>query len=333
MDTENSDETETRQSKFIRLLRDPSWQFVGAFLALVGIIVTFVFSYFSGQSPPNSFEDNRLVVDRRYETQLSRIPQELEGRFKLLIDDQEVKDLRLHTFQFANSSNSPILPTHFIEPLRVESSKNRKIISVQSQSDANTFFISSKIFDREIESDWTKKDEFTFELEPLLLNPGDGFEIVIYTTEIAGIEDDLDSSDSFSWSCRVANVICPASRKVVPSEDNNLMLQVSIRHSGIGLYFLIIFVVVFFLFMLWLLMSSNRVDTITYTGIAFILFSMLLSLTTAEIIADWLFRGNNLQVQPAISGILLMVQFVWIVYISIPIIRAIYRRFFPRDRG
>jgi hypothetical protein len=90
----------------MEFLRDPIWQFVGAIIAVIGVIAA-VWIY-SLQKSKKSLSYNILASN-----ELLTASEEIRGRIKILFDKKPVENVHLLVMQITNDGNLPILPADF----------------------------------------------------------------------------------------------------------------------------------------------------------------------------------------------------------------------------
>ena len=138
----------------LEILRDPAWQFIGATIALLSILVAWWIYWLQKQTRELAFG---LASSRRP----LAIADELSSRVTVQLDGKSVKNLHLLVFGFKNSGNRAISPADFERKLSI-SFLNGQVVSadISSQSPPN---LGGELL----------SFESRIELSPLLLNSGD----------------------------------------------------------------------------------------------------------------------------------------------------------------
>jgi hypothetical protein len=192
------------------------------------------------------------------------------------------------------------------------------------------------VFEKWVPSEWIGINLKAGKLKPLLLNSGDGMQIAIYTSIISPSKnlDDaaflaMESPTEFVWTCRIVNVSCPEEVEyILQPTESNPFLTVWIQHQGWELYFLVFALVILFAITLWLGLQSSRLQMLGRRHFLIIIVSMVLSVSTAEIIVDWIFQGRNIMNQSPLAVLIVLAYIIWIFYLFLPLLlRKIVRDF------
>jgi hypothetical protein len=156
-------------------LRDSIWQFIGAIVGTIAVIVAAVFGYLT-------YRVTRRRKALTYEvlsiSSLARLHEDVRGHIRLLFDDQEVSDVKLALVRVTNSGNQPIISPDFERPLKFtidQSNESARIL---------TAGVSKTVPDNLGAEVVSTQSEVI--LAPLLLNTGDSVTINILTTLFDG---------------------------------------------------------------------------------------------------------------------------------------------------
>jgi hypothetical protein len=84
------------------ILRDPIWQFVGAILGLIAIIISIMLFWIQHQRKSLSFE----IIHNAY---LVRSKDEVKDKLKILYEKKPIENLLLLIVRLVNTGNVPIL--------------------------------------------------------------------------------------------------------------------------------------------------------------------------------------------------------------------------------
>jgi hypothetical protein len=360
----------------IDYLRDPIWQFVGVLIALVGLFVPNIVSYFSS----NSEEKKEAVIKLIPATPLNLLNSTNISTVKpqLFIDGKEEKDVRLLTFQFIYNGTKPLETKDFVESIQGKLIPGRKIIAANK----STRNLASRINEnssksitlnhrrdiilevleinqrRPIDFEFTIINDRIIQIKPLLMNPGDSFSIDIYTSfVIPDTKSDQPVSDrkspqstpvktvdypnlrdamgnfspgsEFGWTCRVIGITCPVyvNSEVLPKNSSELFLDISIvGYSGWALWFIILFNAINLVLFMIGISYANKSQSITVFNLCTFFIAAISSLMVSEIVADWIFNGNNLFEQDYLAFITFIFHILLFTFLSRSILRAIFNK-------
>lgn len=194
--------------------------------------------------------------------------------------------------------------------------------------------------DKPIDVEITIIDQRTFEIKSPLINPNEWFAIDVYTSQVeqksklqeqtmpaptTTIEDSMfDKSliEEVTWNCRPIGIQCPSSFVTTPKEYKKTAwyLQFEVFHRGWAIYFIAIFNSFSLLLFLILVSQTISWQIISLRGLILFFGLSLLCLSTAEIIADSLFKINIFN-QPPISLIITIVYTGLLLFLSFSFIR------------
>lgn len=141
-------------------LRDPIWQFIGAAIALVALVVAVIAIklQLTKKSLSYSILSSSLVF--------YVFSQEHRPRLRILYDDKEVQDLRTVDLVVQNDGNIPILQSDFSSPITVSIPEGMKVLGVSV----------TKVAPKSLKIN-AVQNETEVVVEPTLLNPKDRFSI------------------------------------------------------------------------------------------------------------------------------------------------------------
>lgn len=322
-------------------LRDPIWQFIGVFLTFITLLVPFLAAYLLSSPTPQI--SNRIMISSQTAKDITDFPEPVSKRMHIFIDEKEEHDLRLFIFLIEYKGKAPVRSTDFEMPIRGKIPDNRKLVGVQMSPNVEGPFR----FDREnrqllrdkhppINFEVEVLDEQTFQIKPLLLNPGEWLGIEIYTaaknststpTPTNSVEKYEVLSSEIKWSCHVAGVECPGTVNFDVDYnylglDRPAFLQVYVMHEGWGVYFILLFSIVN-LHLLVLLAKYAGMNKATPI-IQIILFSLAIALSIAsgEVASDWLFPYMLLAFdQPIYAYMIFWVNISTIVVLAVISVR------------
>ena len=176
----------------MEFLRDPIWQFVGAIVAVIGVVAA-VWIYLL-QKNKKSLSYNILASN-----ELLTASEEIRGRIKILFDKKSVQDVHLLVMQITNDGNLPILPSDFYEPLKISFGESTKILSAEITNHFPDSFQPELILEAN-----------SLSIAPTLINSKDALTIkfllsqysngVIISARIVGIKQITSSNAKSFWS-------------------------------------------------------------------------------------------------------------------------------------
>lgn len=148
-----------REVNILDIIRDPMWQFIGAILVVIGIIISIILHWI--QQPKNSL--SWKIVSN---TPLVKISSEIRGNLQVLFEGNPVKDIQLIIVKIINSGNVSIKSGDYERPINLNFDINAQILTAEvintipSNIEASTNIEGNKIF-----------------ITPTLLNKGDSITI------------------------------------------------------------------------------------------------------------------------------------------------------------
>jgi hypothetical protein len=323
-------------------LRDPIWQSIGVFLTLIALITPLIIARFLSSPAPQS--SNRILFSSETSRFLTEnVSEPVTKRMRFLIDGKEEQDLRLFIFTIDYRGKDPIRSADFETPIRGHVPIHRKIIGVQKSSNLEGPYR----FDRETGEFGREKrppisfeveilDEQTFQIKPVLMNPGEWLGVEIYTaaakdTSPAPPTDPVEKykvlSSEVRWDCHVAGVQCPGTVDLNVDlgdplgEDVPWFLSVAIRHEGLGVYLILLFTIISLLLMVLLAKSIGLQKAAPITQIFLFSIAVALSMASAEVASDWLITDRILGIaidvgQPVYAYVILWLDIAVIIFLA-----------------
>ena len=144
-------------SDILTFVRDGTWQFVGALLALLAV-------YFASKQTKRK----RLQYEVQASSELLTQNEELTGKVQVLFDGKEVSNIDLWVVRIANTGNVEILVSDFVTPVCLSFPETATVLSaVAVRSDPKNL------------NAIVNAAANIVELKPLLLNPKDGITIKV----------------------------------------------------------------------------------------------------------------------------------------------------------
>lgn len=193
-------------------IRDPLWQFVGAILGILAIIVTIILFFIQRRKKSLTYE----IISR---TSVLSASDEVSGKLQILYQGEAVRKVNLLVLKLANTGNVPITTLDYEREVSFIFTDCEKILSAEL-SEVQPTNLAAEIVTK----------EKSVSLKPILLNPGDsiilkllisGFDNKIEIDgRVVGVKSISKRTDSNSWSflLMLAGIIM-ASIGIVPNFD------------------------------------------------------------------------------------------------------------------
>lgn len=146
------------------ILRDSIWQFIGAILALIAIILILV-------------QRKRKALSYKIisNTPLVKIKEDIKGRLQVLFDEKPVENIYLIIFKFINSGNLPIKSADYESPVNLNFNEDVQLLTAEViDTNPKTLEASAKIEGTKVL------------LKPTLLNENDSITIKVLVNQFDG---------------------------------------------------------------------------------------------------------------------------------------------------
>lgn len=153
----------------LEILRDPVWQFIGAVLAVLGIVVALGIYWLQRQTKELAFG---IVSSRR----LLSIADELSSRVTVELDGQPVKNLHLLVYGLKNSGHRSVSSNDFLRALKISFPEGQVVSAEIASQDPSNLGATLLVA------------ESSVELRPFLLNAGDKILIQVLLSAISPSE-------------------------------------------------------------------------------------------------------------------------------------------------
>lgn len=138
------------------ILRDPVWQFIGALLGLLAILIS-VWIFFAQR------KNKMLVYDILSDSSILSTTDQISGKLKILFQNKPVKNVSLVVIRVINSGNVPITSKDYERNVRFIFNKDVKILTAEvAETQPESLGAEISIVEKNI-----------IALEPVLLNGGD----------------------------------------------------------------------------------------------------------------------------------------------------------------
>ncbi|MDT5060206.1 MAG: hypothetical protein QOH63_665 [Acidobacteriota bacterium] len=265
-------------------------------------------------------------------------------RMRVLVDNKEQRDLRLFIFRIEYKGNVPVRSADFEMPIQARIPSNRKLVGVQKSPDVEgplRFNKKTRDFVREtkppINFEVEILDEHSFQIKPILMNSGEWLGIEIYTAAAEGTDSVIPAdsvekyktlSSEISWSCHVAGVECPGTWDLDVDFDYwgfnaPWYLQVNVTHRGWSVYAILLFSIISLLLMVLLARASGWQTVSPIIQIVLFSMAIALSISSAEVAADWLFPNLFYDGQPVYAWVIFWLDVSAIIVLAVV---AIWKR-------
>lgn len=152
-------------------MRDPLWQFVGAILAVLAIIISIAIFLFQRRNKTLTYE----IISR---TAVLSASEEIAGKLQILFQGEAVRKVHLLVLKLANTGNVPVISSDYEREINFIFSDCEKILSAEISETNPAKLIAELIV----------KDK-NIVLKPLLLNPGDS---ITLKALISGFESNIE---------------------------------------------------------------------------------------------------------------------------------------------
>ncbi len=315
-------------------LRDPIWQFIGVILAFISLLIPLIIA--SLLSSPTQQIQNRIIISTETAKELTNFPEPVSKRMRIVIDGKEERDLRLFIFRIEYKGKDPLRSADFEIPIRGRIPSNRKLVGAQKALNLEGPYRLDKEtghLEREkkpaISFEVEILDTHSFQIKPVLMNPGEWLGIEIYTAA-ADSSDSAAPADSaertvslyseIEWSCHVAGVECPGTLDLdfdYFGLNTPWYLDVNINHKGWAVYSILLFSIISLLLMVLLGKAAGLQAAPPIIQI--ILFSIAISssIASAEVAADWLFEDMFYSGQPIYAWVIFWFNILIIIVLAI----------------
>lgn len=254
--------------------RDPIWQAIGTIIGVITLLVSTIVTYDIYQKS-SQFPDLALEEGFNFDLLQDLFGKAMKGRIALLVDGSAVESATVYYYLLSNTGEKPITPNDYIEPIQVsvESPWELLAVDVASSSPPN------------LEIEWIKVTTNTFEMESVLLNPGDRISVLLLVTN----PDESSESPKLSWTARIVNVhSLEVQPKETPAEQSGLgVFYTGICHTGWNVYWLAGLALSLFVVGLSLGTRFGRLDhPSSLLQVILLTVIMAFSFSSAEIIVD-----------------------------------------------
>jgi len=226
------------------ILRDSIWQFIGAILALITIILILV-------------QRKRKALSYKIisNTPLVKIKEDLKGRLQVLFDEKPVENIYLIIINFINSGNLPIKSADYESPVNLNFNEDVQLLTAEViDTKPKTLEVSAKIEGTKVL------------LKPTLLNGNDSITIKVLVNQfdgnfsvggrIIGVKEirELTEIKKSFFIGNIVGVVMVGGIYILFKIAENILINIPYFPLGISILFSMLFLILLILF-LWLLIT------------------------------------------------------------------------------
>lgn len=182
-------------ARFLQVLRDPLWQFVGVLITLGGL-----------WAATASTSKNKAVLSVYHFHQINfedyRLPTD---RIRLVLNgsNEEISRAVVDYYVIINRSDKPILPADVSSPLTISKASNTKKIFLVATCSENPAERTNTGTGTSVAVTWSQSGE-KWSAQPSLFNPGDYSCATVISEE--GDTADKAAKNRFKWDGRIVNI-------------------------------------------------------------------------------------------------------------------------------
>jgi len=197
---------------------------------------------------------------------------DLDERVELKIDKKNVSNISIAHFSIENIGKKEIEAADFHKNLEVKVDEPWEIIGI------STDWTKPK----DVELEWNRVDDREFELGPMLINPSDYYQVLIYLTNNKfDSSADENEKPEIQWNARVKNL---HNIKFKGREQSNVNYFIRIYFERFdAVWFVLISTILTFLTSFLLISSIGKIFSTVHT-ILFTIITGAISITSATII-------------------------------------------------
>ncbi len=183
--------------KILRLLRDPVWQAIGTFVAVIALIVTIAVSP-QERAVLSIYHAHKIKFEEYW------LPTD-QIRLVLLGSKDEISHAVVDYYTIINDSNKPILAGDFSSPVTITKGEKTERIFLVSSCSTLAADQPQDQSRTKVALNWTRVGD-KWRAEPTLFNPGDYACITVISEETTAQEKAAPAHRRFAWDGRIVNV-------------------------------------------------------------------------------------------------------------------------------
>lgn len=324
-------------SNFFKGLRlnESFWQGIGAIVSIISLLISIFIAYGALQ---DAARVPHLSVEHWYSSKLMDDiffrddTNENATNASISIDGENFYDIELHSFRLENTGGRPIAPSDYVEPLRIYSEGNSRIVTIEKRWS----------YPKSLVPSWKRLKDNSFQLDPMLLNPGDKVDLFVFVSgqdnsasedstinsEISpnGSEEEvMDGLERLNWTARIAGMsqLEILSREGTRAKERRQLgiFYTSFSHRGWNVYRFGFLAIILFTLGFILEDRFNKISRKFPTYYIFISVLVSLSIISADNIVSRFISGYS--EQPLVSNISLILYGILLAFIAFPFNRNI----------
>ncbi|TAJ76718.1 MAG: hypothetical protein EPO42_11890 [Gallionellaceae bacterium] len=258
--------------KIFDYLRDPVWQFIGAIISLLALVVTLWpnLKITAGEPTMSMCNYQQFSV---FNTDPA--PPDVRDKLRLIFRGKEIPVTELSVTQFclSNHTGRVVENSDFVQPLSFTPSEGVDVIYVRSYREESTTAVATN---------WRHSEKNKWEMTPTVLNP----EETLWIQLIYRVPESLKqktATDIFHWQALFKGATFKLS---APTSDEPVWYNLGIRHDGLGLYLLVGTGLIFSLIALLIYRRRLHVENAGHAGLIPIVSLSAISWAAAEMTVD-----------------------------------------------
>ena len=272
-------------------------------LNICAILVSAFVTLYAGFFVPSAFTEKQLQSKLLVTAGISELI--VRDRINLSVDNVPVTNLVVSIISITNTGQVAILPSDFYTNLSINVDKQWKILFLVNAGQNQPV--------------WKKVNDQQFEVSPELLNPGDSMTVVLYVTNIQYEHLTLAQTEQFKpfWSAHILNI------KSITEQTNPItgfsQTPFFILLYGLTLVVTLLGTIFFMTIYVNLLYDLDYIRSVRWQSVVSIVGVGLISLTSSEAMATYLFPNVYLFLTGSISNwmnmpwiVLNLVLMVWL---------------------
>jgi hypothetical protein len=237
----------------LELLRDSIWQFIGAVLGLIAIVIAL---------RGNLIQQKRKRIGFEVVTVSPLLTEHLQGKLRIIYIGKELSDAYMVVVKITNHGHLPIASADYERPLTIHVDDAFKILSADiSEYERKEYGISV-----------SQQNDHEAQISPTVLNPDESFEVQLLI-EPSPQEKNGDGSDFVDWTDYLTHSTGIDGRiiGVIEVED----LNKKINRRPLSLVTGLIPVVIFLSPIIFLSLYPNIPLWVRLLGLSFIFLSLI----------------------------------------------------------
>lgn len=259
-------------------LRDPVWQFVGAVMSLLALIVAVW--------PTLKLTNGDPVITLCQYQQFSIFshdpaPPDARERLRVIFRGKEipVTELTVHHYCLSNRTGRVVDVGDFVQPVSFKSADGVEVIYVRSYRQESTSATAA---------DWKHVDNKKWEMAPTVLNVDE----TLWFQVVFRVPDPIkarNGTDLFKWQALFKGALF---KVAPPVSAESKWYNLQIRHEGLAVYLFVACGLIFSFAALLLYRQKIGAQTPTHKGVVILVVLSAISWALAEIAVDVIVNRN-----------------------------------------